>query len=85
MSLDLDSGKEDRFDFGNDFLVEEHVPINPQGKEGQGYLLGTALHVPSQRTCLNVFDLNNIRSGPICRAWLPYHLPLGFHGNYVAA
>jgi len=85
VSLDVDSGKEDKFSYGSEFLVEEHVPVNPRAKEGHGYLIGTALHIPTQRTCLNVFDLANLKAGPRCRAWLPYHLPLGFHGNFVTS
>ncbi|WP_448564981.1 carotenoid oxygenase family protein [Thalassotalea ganghwensis] len=84
-AIDLHTGKLDSYFYGEDFLVEEHVPYNPKGVEGQGYLIGTALHVPSKRTCLNIFDLSGLSQGPIARAWLPYHLPLGFHGNFIAS
>lgn len=80
---DLETGKVDAFVYGKDFLVEEHVLINPGTKEHHGFLIGTALHVPSRRTCLNIFHADNITQGPVCRAWLPYHIPLGFHGNFV--
>ncbi|WNC72066.1 carotenoid oxygenase family protein [Thalassotalea psychrophila] len=82
--FEVSSGIEDKFDFGKDFLVEEHITVCPKNKEGSGYLIGTALHVPSKRTCLNIFQANNLAQGPICRAWLPYHLPLGFHGSFKA-
>ncbi|WP_159105305.1 carotenoid oxygenase family protein [Shewanella marina] len=85
VARNLDTGKEDRFDYGADYLVEEHIPISPNHNEDQGYLIGTALHVPSKRTCLNIFSKHDISAGPIARAWLPYHLPLGFHGNFIAA
>ncbi|WP_448547169.1 carotenoid oxygenase family protein [Thalassotalea fusca] len=84
-ALNTDTGKIDRYDFGENYLVEEHIPVCPQFKEGTGYLIGTALHVPTKRTCLNVFVANNLSAGPIAKAWLPYHLPLGFHGNFKAA
>lgn len=84
-SFNISTGKEDRFDFGPEYLVEEHISVCPKNKEGTGYLIGTALHVPSKRTCLNVFNANNIADGPIARAWLNHHLPLGFHGNFKAA
>jgi len=84
-AINTDTGKIDQYDFGESYLVEEHIPICPQFKEGTGYLIGTALHVPTGRTCLNVFSANNLAVGPIARAWLPYHLPLGFHGNFKAA
>ena len=84
-AIDTDSGKEQHYHFGHDYLVEEHVVVCPKKKEGTGYLIGTALHVPTKRTCLNVFSVENITSGPVARAWLPYHLPLGFHGNFKSA
>lgn len=83
-SYHLDTGKQDVFCMGPDFHVEEHIPIAPKHSKNS-YLLGTALHVPSKRTCVNVFNAQCINQGPIARAWLPHHLPLGFHGNFVAA
>ncbi|WP_019026840.1 carotenoid oxygenase family protein [Colwellia piezophila] len=81
-ALNTNSGKLVSYDFGKDFLVEEHIPVCPQQKEGTGYLIGTALHVPSKRTCVNIFNIENIADGPVARAWLSHHLPLGFHGNF---
>ncbi|MEP1386117.1 MAG: carotenoid oxygenase family protein [Paraglaciecola sp.] len=83
LGRELTSGKADKFDYGPEFLVEEHIPVCPTLSENHGYLIGTALHVPSKRTCLNVFDMNAISQGPLARAWLSYHIPLGFHGNFV--
>ena len=80
--LNIETGKKECFVYGDDYLVEEHISVSPTGKEGEGYLLGTALHVPSKQTCLNIFKVNKLSDGPICRAWLPYHIPLGFHGNF---
>ena len=85
ISRDLLRDKTSQFDYGEGYLVEEHIPVCPKGKEGEGYLIGTALHVPSKRTCLNIFNMENIADGPVARAWLPYHLPLGFHGNFVSS
>ena len=83
--LNVDNGKLNQFQFGDDFIVEEHVPFSPSGKENKAYLIGTALHVPTKRSCLNVFDANALANGPLCRAWLPYYLPLGFHGHFQQA
>jgi carotenoid cleavage dioxygenase len=80
--LDIDSGEKDNFVYGEDFIVEEHIIVSKTTKEGDGYLVGTALHIPSKRSCLNIFKANQLSSGPICRAWLPYHLPLGLHGSF---
>ncbi|GMM86745.1 carotenoid oxygenase family protein [Pseudoalteromonas sp. MTN2-4] len=83
--INTNTGKQDTFVFGTDFLVEEHVIVDNTQKEGNGYLIGTALHLPSNRTCINIFKANRVSDGPICRAWLPGVIPLGFHGNFVAA
>ncbi|MBU2918148.1 carotenoid oxygenase family protein [Psychrosphaera sp. F3M07] len=83
--FNVNSGKLDSYEFGEEFLVEEHITVCPKQKEGTGYLIGSALHVPSKRTCLNIFNVENISDGPIARAWLSHHLPLGFHGTFKAA
>lgn len=85
VAIDLKTERTTKYRYGDDFVIEEHIPICPTNEEGKGYLMGTALHIPSKRTCLNIFQMNNIEQGPITRAWLPYHLPLGFHGNFVRA
>ncbi|MFC3123171.1 carotenoid oxygenase family protein [Agaribacter flavus] len=81
---DLKSETRARFNYGQEYLVEEHIPVCPKGIE-DGYVIGSALHVPTKRTCLNVFSMKHIEDGPMARAWLPYHLPLGFHGNFISA
>lgn len=82
-SVNIDSGTIDEFDYGNEFLVEEHVVVE-KGKHSQknGWLIGTALHWPSKKSCVSLFEAENIAAGPIARAWLPFHIPLGFHGNF---
>lgn len=80
--IDTDSGSIDQFNYGSEFVVEEHSVIAINDKEN--YLLGTALHLPSQRSCVNLFRAEQLAEGPIMRAWLPYFIPLGFHGNFVA-
>ena len=83
---DVKSGKTSRFDYGDDFTVEEHVVVARPGstRELDGWIVGTAFDAKTQRTCVNVFDATHIGNGPMARAWLPYWLPLGFHGNFSA-
>jgi carotenoid cleavage dioxygenase len=83
--INTQTGKIDEYDYGSDFQVEEHVPIANGPEEGSGYVVGTALHVKSKRTCINIFKASDLSSGPLMRAWLPYHIPLGFHGNFKKA
>ncbi|WP_223788821.1 carotenoid oxygenase family protein [Marinicella meishanensis] len=82
-SLNVHTGQEDAYDYGDDYLVEEHIVVERDGQPGKsGWLLGTALHWPSKKTCVNVFEAENISAGPLAKAWLPFHIPLGFHGNF---
>jgi carotenoid cleavage dioxygenase len=85
-SVNVDTGKIDEFDYGDDYLVEEHVVVeNGNQVQKNGWLIGTALHWPSKKSCVSLFQAENIAAGPIARAWLPFHIPLGFHGNFKKA
>ena len=84
---DVESVKAQRYDYGDRFNVEEHIVIAKLGttRELDGWIMGTAFDAKSQRTCVSVFDSMNVNNGSVARAWLPYLLPLGFHGNFTAA
>ena len=82
-SINIDTGKTDEFNYGEEYLVEEHIVVERAlGSQKDGWLIGTALHWPSKKSCVSLFDAENIATGPIARAWLPFHIPLGFHGNF---
>ncbi len=85
--VDTRNGAVQRFDYGADFMPEEHIVVPRPGstQELDGWLLATAYHLPSQRHCVSCFDARRVPDGPIARAWLPYGLPLGFHGSFAAA
>jgi carotenoid cleavage dioxygenase len=83
---DLETGRTDPFDYGENIMVEEHIVVpRVDGKEGAGWAIGTALDVANNATMLSVFDALNLAAGPIVQARLPYVLPLGFHGTFAAA
>ena len=84
--MDTDSGRMQRFDYGAETLVEEHVFVPRAGApEGKGWLVGTALNRVTRQTTFSVFDAMAIDAGPIAQARLPYGLPLGLHGAFVGA
>jgi len=87
MRLDVDSGARERFSFGNDVVVEEHVMVPRPGstREGEGWLVGMGYDVKRQRSFLSVFDAMRLADGPLARAWLPYWVPYGFHGKFYMA
>ncbi|MFT4100710.1 MAG: carotenoid oxygenase family protein [Burkholderiaceae bacterium] len=84
--LDTRRGTRERYVFGASILAEEplYVP-RPGGTEGVGWVLATAYDFAAERTTLHVFDAQAVDAGPLCRAALPYGLPLGLHGAFVPA
>ena len=91
MHLDLDSGRRERFAFGPEVVLEEHVlvpkPGTPQGVagEGQAWLLGLGYDCRRQRSFASIFDAQALSAGPLARVWLPYWVTYGFHGKFYAA
>ncbi len=78
---DWNRGRDDRFDFGDDQLVEEFLFV-PRGQgERDGWLIGTTLNLAQRKSELHLIDARRVKDGPVAswRASLP--LPLGFHGT----
>ncbi|MBV8660408.1 MAG: carotenoid oxygenase family protein [Burkholderiales bacterium] len=82
--IDVDSGQVDRFDYGPDWIVEEHVPVPKASGKGQ-WLLGVTYNVRRQQSMVAVFDGTHLSHGPVAQAYLPYAAPLCFHGSFVTA
>ena len=84
---DLQSGRVDRFDYGERMVVEEHIVVpKPRAtSELDAWLVGTTFDSGRKVTLVNVLDASRVAQGPIAQAALPYWLPLGFHGNFTAA
>ncbi|MDC8773679.1 carotenoid oxygenase family protein [Roseateles albus] len=87
MHLDIESGRRERFSFGSDVVVEEHVLVPKPGssKEGEGWLLGLGYDCKARRSFASVFDAQALSAGPLARVWLPYWVTYGFHGKFYAA
>jgi all-trans-8'-apo-beta-carotenal 15,15'-oxygenase len=90
--LDVDTGRHSFAQYGPDWMVEEHVFVprpNSTGEgataEDDGWLVGTALNWRRQKTALSVFDARHLERGVVARAWLEVAMPLGFHGQFMAA
>lgn len=84
-SLNLESGKFERYDYPDSQIPEEHLFVAKPDSEPEngGWVVGTALDWERDATILNVFDLDAIDGGPVATAVLPYALPLGLHGKFV--
>ena len=87
MRLNVESGARERFVFGSDTVIEEHVLVPKPGsrREGEGWLVGMGYDVRKKLSFASVFDAEAISAGPLARVWLPYGLPYGFHGRFYAA
>ncbi len=88
MRLDIDSGEVDRYRYGPDVMVEEHVFVpnrHGRGAEGDGWLVGTALDLRRRAMLFCVFNARRLADGPIVQALMPRVMPLGLHGIFVPA
>ena len=85
--VDVQTGRQRRFDYGPHLVAEEHIVVPKPGKTGElnAWLLGTTFDARRQSTVLNLLDAAHVEDGPVAQAVLPYLLPLGFHGNFTAA
>ncbi len=84
---DLQTGKVDRYDYGERMVVEEHIVVPKARGSGEldAWLVGTTFDAKRKVTIVNVLDSRHVGDGPIAQAASPYWLPLGFHGNFSAA
>ncbi|MDQ2823276.1 MAG: carotenoid oxygenase family protein [Pseudomonadota bacterium] len=82
--IDVETGHTDRFEFGEHWIVEEHIPVRKASGRGQ-WLVGVAYDLRRQQTVLAAFDGDHLAQGPVAQARLPYAAPLCFHGNFLAA
>jgi all-trans-8'-apo-beta-carotenal 15,15'-oxygenase len=80
---DVETGRSQRFNYGAQAIVEEHVFV-PDGSK-PGWVLGTVLDFGRQKTVLSCFAADHLGAGPVAQATLPYALPLGLHGAFLAA
>lgn len=81
--IDVTTAESRAFDFGDDWLVEEHVLVGGPEAHERKWAIGTAIDLRKKATVLSVFDADEIASGPIASARLPYALPLGLHGAFI--
>ena len=82
---DLERGTAESFDYGPGRIPEEHIFVPKPGgrREDDGWLIGTVLDWKKGVSGLSLFDARAVAAGPVAQAWLPYPLPLGFHGAFV--
>lgn len=84
LKLDVTTGKADRYRYGADVMVEEHVFV-PGARSGEAWVIGTALDLKRRAMLLSVFDARRLADGPVAQAVMDRPMPLGFHGIFVPA
>jgi carotenoid cleavage dioxygenase len=86
MRLDIADGRAERYHYGADVMVEEHVFVPRPGSsaEGDGWLLGTALDLRRRHMLFSVFDARHLADGPIAQGAMARVMPLGLHGIFAA-
>lgn len=80
---DVETGRSERYDYGAQAIVEEHVFV--PDRRGAGWVLGTVLDFGARKTVLSCFAADRLGAGPVAQATLPYALPLGLHGVFMPA
>ena len=85
-TFSFDSGEQRTFRYPDHQIPEEHLFVPKPGSkpEVDGWVIGSAVDWQNNQQVLNVFDSANVADGPIASAHLPYRLPLGLHGKFVA-
>jgi carotenoid cleavage dioxygenase len=81
---DLEDGGTASFAYPASVIPEEHVFV-PAAADGAGWIVGTALDYERRATQLAVFEADRLAEGPVALARLPYWLPVGLHGRFVAS
>jgi all-trans-8'-apo-beta-carotenal 15,15'-oxygenase len=86
-SFNIESATLTSYRYPDSQIPEEHlfVPAPGSAAETRGWVIGTSYDWQQGQTRLNVFDVEAIDAGPVAIASLPYALPLGLHGKFVAA
>lgn len=59
------------------------VPRPGGTAEDDGWLLTVGYHESQHRSRLMVVDAAHVADGPIAEAWLPFHVPMSYHGAFT--
>jgi len=87
ISHDLLTGTSKAHDFGIGRIPGEFVfiPRSADSAENDGWLIGYVLDVNRNQTDMVLLDARDVGAAPVAIVPLPQWVPLGFHGNWIAA
>lgn len=69
---------------GHVMVEPTFVPRGPKAAEDDGWVLTVGYDEAAHRSRLMVFDAAHIDAGPLVQAWLPFHVPLRYHGTFTS-
>jgi carotenoid cleavage dioxygenase len=84
---DLEAGTRQVHDFGAGRHPGEFVFVSkaPDAAEGEGWLIGLVIDLPSETTDLIILDAMDFEGEAVASVRLPHRVPPGFHGNWINA
>jgi carotenoid cleavage dioxygenase-like enzyme len=83
--FDHASGRFAKWHAGARCSVAEPVFAARGSEEGTGFLLTNVFDEVREASHLAILDARNVQAGPVARAHLQHHVPVGFHGLWLAA
>ena len=84
--FNMEIGQREFFRYPDSQIPEEHLYVPRPGSEPEsgGWILGAAFDWRRGAQVINLFDAERVADGPVACAELPYAIPLGLHGKFVA-
>lgn len=64
-------------------LEPTFVPRSRTSAEDDGWVLTVGYDEAAHRSRLMIFGAAHLDAGPIAEAWLPFHLPMSYHGAFT--
>lgn len=90
--VDLQSGRQSRYDFGAGAYCGEPVFVPLPGyryQEGSaeepGFLLTQVYYSAERRSSVAVMRADRLEDGPLAMVWLRHHVPFSYHGWWLPA
>ena len=82
---DLQTGEKIEHDFGEGRIPGEFVfvPRSEDAPEGDGWIMGYVINRNANTSTLEILEAITLE--PVASVHIPHLIPLGFHGNWIAA
>ena len=84
--IELERSRSETFFFETGACPSELVlvPRDESAAEGAGWGLTMVYHPSRDASALTIFDAERLAAGPVARCWMREHVPMSFHGVWIA-